>query len=75
MVNVRPAVILESGRIVKQGELLRIETTNRGVIVGRFVNAVMDMLNKERFNIRIIREDDGSMETIVQRFIKSVNAY
>lgn len=74
MVKVQPAIILESGRVVKQGELLRIETVD-SVIVGRFVNAVMDVFDKTRFNIRVIHENSGDMETISNRRMTSVQAY
>ena len=69
----RPALILENGKIVRQGDLLRIETSNRGAVVGKFVNATMDMFDREFFNIRV---DNGvQMETVQHRYITRVMAY
>lgn len=72
---IKPAIILESGRVVKVGDLIRLETTDRGAVVGRFVNAVMDVLATDRFNIRIVNEVNGNREVINHRYIEQILAY
>ena len=75
MQGFKPAIVLDSGRVVKQGDLIRVETNNRGAIVGRFVNAIMDLMDSDRFSIRLVREDGGELDVVPSRNITNVSAY
>lgn len=75
MFKITPCIELESGRIVRRGDLIRIETIDRGPIVGRFVNALMDCFDSEKFNVRLINEKGHDMEVVANRYITSIAAY